>query len=192
MRQVESAARSIGEHATADLIVINKSTVPIGTGDLVSRLVGERIKPGMRFSRGLQPRVPARGLGPGRLHAARPRRARRDRPRGRRAGGRRSTSRSTRRSIITDLRTAEMIKYASNAFLATRISFINEIAQICERLGADVKRGRAGHGPTTSASARSFLDAGHRLRRLLLPQGCEGAGPYGRPRTTATRNCSTR
>jgi len=41
--------------------------------------------------------------------------------------------------MITDLRTAEMIKYASNAFLATKISFINEIANICEELGADVK-----------------------------------------------------
>jgi UDPglucose 6-dehydrogenase len=43
------------------------------------------------------------------------------------------------RVVITDLHTAEMVKYASNAFLATRISFINEIAQICEAVGADVK-----------------------------------------------------
>jgi UDPglucose 6-dehydrogenase len=48
--------------------------------------------------------------------------------------------------VITDLRTAEMIKYASNAFLATKISFINEIANICEALGADVKEVAAGMG----------------------------------------------
>jgi UDPglucose 6-dehydrogenase len=48
--------------------------------------------------------------------------------------------------ITTDLRTAEMIKYASNAFLATKISFINEIANICEELGADVKEVAAGMG----------------------------------------------
>src|SRR5260221_10278116 len=48
--------------------------------------------------------------------------------------------------VITDLRTAEMIKYASNAFLATRISFINEIANICEALGADVKEVAQGMG----------------------------------------------
>jgi UDPglucose 6-dehydrogenase len=48
--------------------------------------------------------------------------------------------------LITDLRTAEMIKYASNAFLATKISFINEVAQICEALGADVRQVAAGMG----------------------------------------------
>ena len=48
--------------------------------------------------------------------------------------------------VITDIRTAEMIKYASNAFLATRISFINEISIICERLGADVTEVARGMG----------------------------------------------
>ena len=48
--------------------------------------------------------------------------------------------------IITDVRSAEMIKYASNAFLATKISFINEIANICERVGADVTKVAHGMG----------------------------------------------
>jgi len=61
--------------------------------------------------------------------------------------------------IITDLRTAEMIKYASNAFLANRISFINEIASICERLGADVKEVAVGMGYDKRIGAH-FLDAG--------------------------------
>jgi len=61
--------------------------------------------------------------------------------------------------IITDLYTAEMIKYASNAFLAAKISFINEIAQICERLGADVKEVAAGMG-YDKRIGRAFLDAG--------------------------------
>lgn len=61
--------------------------------------------------------------------------------------------------FITDLRTAEMIKYASNAFLATRISFINEIAQICERLGADVKEVARGMGADKRIGPH-FLDAG--------------------------------
>src|SRR5438876_11115748 len=52
-----------------------------------------------------------------------------------------------------------MIKYASNAFLATKISFINEIAQICERLGADVKEVAAGMG-YDKRIGRAFLDAG--------------------------------
>jgi UDPglucose 6-dehydrogenase len=61
--------------------------------------------------------------------------------------------------VITDLRTAEMIKYASNAFLATKISFINEIANICEALGADVKEVAAGMG-LDKRIGRFFLDAG--------------------------------
>jgi nucleotide sugar dehydrogenase len=61
--------------------------------------------------------------------------------------------------IITDLRTAEMIKYASNAFLATRISFINEIAQICEKLGADVQEVARGMGADKRIGPH-FLDAG--------------------------------
>jgi UDPglucose 6-dehydrogenase len=61
--------------------------------------------------------------------------------------------------VVTDLRTAEMIKYASNAFLATKISFINEIAGICEAVGADVKEVAAGMG-YDARIGRSFLDAG--------------------------------
>jgi UDPglucose 6-dehydrogenase len=61
--------------------------------------------------------------------------------------------------VITDLYTAEMIKYASNAFLATKISFINEIAQICERLGADVKEVAVGMG-YDKRIGHAFLNAG--------------------------------
>src|SRR5690606_30603734 len=61
--------------------------------------------------------------------------------------------------MVTDLRTAEMIKYASNAFLATKISFINEIANICEALGADVKEVASGMG-YDKRIGRHFLDAG--------------------------------
>jgi UDPglucose 6-dehydrogenase len=61
--------------------------------------------------------------------------------------------------IKTDIRTAEMIKYASNAFLAAKISFINEIASICERLGADVKEVARGMGLDERIGSR-FLDAG--------------------------------
>jgi UDPglucose 6-dehydrogenase len=61
--------------------------------------------------------------------------------------------------MITDLRTAEMIKYASNAFLATKISFINEIANICEELGADVKEVAVGMGYDKRIGP-TFLDAG--------------------------------
>jgi UDPglucose 6-dehydrogenase len=61
--------------------------------------------------------------------------------------------------IVTDLRTAEMIKYASNAYLANRISFINEMASICEQLGADIKEVAAGMG-YDKRIGHSYLDAG--------------------------------
>jgi UDPglucose 6-dehydrogenase len=61
--------------------------------------------------------------------------------------------------VITDLRTAEMIKYASNAFLATKISFINELADLCELVGADVKEVAAGMGYDARIGSH-FLDAG--------------------------------
>jgi UDPglucose 6-dehydrogenase len=61
--------------------------------------------------------------------------------------------------VLTDLRTAEMIKYASNAFLATKISFINEIANVCEALGADVKEVAIGMGYDRRIGPM-FLDAG--------------------------------
>ncbi len=63
------------------------------------------------------------------------------------------------RIVMTDLRTAEMIKYASNAFLATKISFINEIAVICEKLGADVEEVAQGMGFDRRIGAQ-FLNAG--------------------------------
>ena len=81
-----------------------------------------------------------------------------------------STRRSRRRCVRTDIASAEMVKLASNAFLATKISFINEIANVCEETGADVDRGRPRHGPRRPH--RPGVPAGRdRLRRLVLPQG---------------------
>jgi UDPglucose 6-dehydrogenase len=65
----------------------------------------------------------------------------------------------TNNIIVTDIRSAEMIKYASNAFLATKISFINEIANICEKVGADVTKVAAGMGYDKRIGS-SFLQAG--------------------------------
>lgn len=61
--------------------------------------------------------------------------------------------------VVTDIRSAEMIKYASNAFLATKISFINEIANLCEKVGADVTKVAEGMGYDKRIGA-SFLNAG--------------------------------
>ena len=159
MRYVESAARSIAEGLDHYAIVINKSTVPVGSGDLVSRVIQKNLKRSdVTFSVVSNPEFLREGsavfdfqnpdrvvLGSSEPEAAHkvarlylPLRA---------------------PIVITDLYTAEMIKYASNAFLATKISFINEIAQICERLGADVKEVAVGMGHDKRIG-QAFLDAG--------------------------------
>ncbi|GAC1425079.1 MAG: UDP-glucose/GDP-mannose dehydrogenase family protein [Ktedonobacteraceae bacterium] len=159
MSYVESAARSIAEKLDHYAVIINKSTVPVGSGDVVSRIIRNSLKrPEVPFAVVSNPEFLREGsavldfqtpdrvvLGSSDKAAAHhvallylPLRA---------------------HIVITDLYTAEMIKYASNAFLATKISFINEIAQICERLGADVKEVAVGMG-YDKRIGRAFLDAG--------------------------------
>ena len=70
--------------------------------------------------------------------------------------------------VVTDLSSAEMVKYASNAFLATKISFINEVANICDRVGADVTQVARGIGLDSRIGSK-FLQAGIGWGRLLLP-----------------------
>src|SRR5947208_3831544 len=159
MRYVESAARSIAEELDHYAVIINKSTVPVGSGDVVSRVIRNNLKrPNVRFAVVSNPEFLREGsavldfLNPDRvvLGSSDPEAAY-------------QVARlymPLRAPIITtDIYTAEMIKYASNAFLATKISFINEIAQICERLGADVKEVAVGMG-YDKRIGRAFLDAG--------------------------------
>jgi UDPglucose 6-dehydrogenase len=157
LRYVESAARSIGKHLRKASIIIDKSTVPVGTGDWVTDLI--RAEAGDKpFSVVSNPEFLREGSAvndfnhPDRIvlgsddKAAAEAVAELHAPLGAPV-------------IITDLRTAEMIKYASNAFLATRISFINEIAAICEKLGADVREVARGMGMDKRIGPH-FLDAG--------------------------------
>jgi UDPglucose 6-dehydrogenase len=147
MSYVRTAARSIGRHLAAgrQTVVVNKSTMPIGSGDLVGALLGEEAVTGARFAVVSNPEFLREGsavqdmLHPDRVVLGSPDRAAAD------AVAELYTSFGAP-ILITDLRTAEMIKYASNAFLATKISFINEVAQICEALGADVRQVATGMG----------------------------------------------
>lgn len=158
LRYVEAAARSIAETMQAPLIVINKSTVPVGTGDFVADIIRkaqpkptdfwvvscpEFLREGAAIADFMNPHRTVLGS----LH--------------REAADKVAQLHLPLRApiVITDLRTAEMIKYASNAFLATKISFINEIADICESLGADVKEVAAGMG-FDQRIGKYFLDAG--------------------------------
>ncbi len=158
LRHVRMAARSIAEGMTHPMIIVNKATVPVGTGDWVADLIRqyrngnddfavvsnpEFLREGSAISDFLDPdRVVLGSLD---LDAAE------------KVAQLYLPLRAT--IMITDLRTAEMIKYASNAFLATRISFINEIANICEALGADVKEVATGMG-YDQRIGHGYLDAG--------------------------------
>ncbi|GAB4544814.1 MAG: UDP-glucose/GDP-mannose dehydrogenase family protein [Anaerolineales bacterium] len=158
LQYVAAAAKSIAENMSAPLIIINKSTVPIGTGDWVADIVRGAKKNSAEFAVVSCPEFLREGsaisdfMSPHRTVIG-------------------STDKDAANKVaqlhlplrapivITDLRTAEMIKYASNAFLATKISFINELADLCELVGADVKEVAAGMG-YDARIGRHFLDAG--------------------------------
>jgi UDPglucose 6-dehydrogenase len=155
---VESAAKSIAENMTAPLIIINKSTVPVGTGDWVADIVKRAQPKPINFSVVSCPEFLREGSAIG--DCMQPHRTvlgSTDKDAANKVAQLHLALRAP--IVITDLRTAEMIKYASNAFLATKISFINEIADICEALGADVKEVAAGMG-YDARIGRHFLDAG--------------------------------
>jgi len=158
LKYVESAARSIAENMNAPLVVINKSTVPVGTGDFVSEIIRDAQPKPIDFWVVSCPEFLREGaaiadfMSPHRTVLG---------SLSREAADKVAQLHLPLRSpiVITDLRTAEMIKYASNAFLATKISFINEIADICESLGADVKEVAAGMG-FDPRIGKHFLEAG--------------------------------
>ena len=158
LRHVAASSRSVAENMHDYLVVVNKSTVPVGTGDWVAEIIArhqpkpvpfavvscpEFLREGSAISDFMQPHRTILGS----LDSA--------------AAEKVAQLHLPLRApiMITDLRTAEMIKYASNAFLATKISFINEIANICEELGADVKEVAVGMGYDKRIGP-FFLDAG--------------------------------
>ena len=162
LRYVRMAARSIAEVMDHSMIIVNKSTVPVGTGDWVADIVRTQMKKArsndVDFAVVSNPEFLREGsaiadfMNPDRvvLGSMNPEAAEK-------VAQLYLPLRAT--IMITDLRTAEMVKYASNAFLATRISFINEIANICEALGADVKEVATGMG-YDKRIGHAFLDAG--------------------------------
>ncbi|MBN1138012.1 MAG: UDP-glucose/GDP-mannose dehydrogenase family protein [Anaerolineae bacterium] len=158
LAHVNEAAVEIAKRIHKPAIIINKSTVPIGTGDWVADIIREVRGNGVEFWVVSNPEFLREGSGvydfmnPDRIVL-----------------GSTSSEAAARvaelyaplggETIITDLRTAEMIKYASNAFLATKISFVNEIASICEALGADVRAVAHGMGADRRIGPE-FLRAG--------------------------------
>jgi UDPglucose 6-dehydrogenase len=88
-------------------------------------------------------------------------------------------TRNRDRMIVMDVRSAELTKYAANAMLATKISFMNELANLAEHFGADIESVRVGHRLGSAHRLRLHLP-GRGLRRLVLSQGRAGAEALGR------------
>jgi UDPglucose 6-dehydrogenase len=144
LRYIEQAACSIAQNLTGPLVVINKSTVPIGTGDIVSEVI-RRLTTQFPVDVVSNPEFLREGsalkdfMHPDRVVIG--------------AHSRDAAEKVAKLYeslgapiLLYNIYTAEMVKYASNAFLAARISFINEIARICERVDADVKLVAEGMG----------------------------------------------
>lgn len=158
LNYVRMAATTIAKTMTAPIVIINKSTVPVGTGDWVAEIVRRHQPRPIDFAVVSCPEFLREGsaitdfMNPHRTVLG---------SLDREAADKVAQLHLPLRApiIVTDLRTAEMIKYASNAFLATKISFINEIANVCEALGADVKEVAIGMGYDKRIGPM-FLDAG--------------------------------
>ncbi len=160
MKYVYAVARAIAEKASDDLVVVDKSTVPVGTGDEVERILRAAGRP-FRFSVVSNPEFLREGVAiddfmrPDRVVI----------------GSEDAWSRNVVSRIYgveqlkdapilhTSRRSAELLKYAANAFLAMKITFINEIADLCEAVGGDVRDVAHGIG-LDSRIGEKFLNAG--------------------------------
>jgi UDPglucose 6-dehydrogenase len=164
LKYVLDAAKEIGQKMSHDLIVVNKSTVPVGTADKVKETISHELtKRGVNYKINVvsNPEFLKEGaavedfMHPDRIVI----------------GSDNEEVIETMKELYTpftlnherfitmDIRSAEMTKYASNAMLATRISFMNEIANICEIVGADINNVRIGMG-SDERIGYSFLYAG--------------------------------
>lgn len=156
LQYVRQAAKAVGLAMNGRKIIVTKSTVPVGTNDKIRRIVAghtdepfdivsapEFLREGSALQDTLHPDRIVIGLDNPLLE-----------PMLRELHGA-----FTANIFVTDIRSAEMIKYASNAFLATKISFINEVSNICEKVGADVTEVALGMGMDPRIGP-SFLNAG--------------------------------
>jgi UDPglucose 6-dehydrogenase len=158
---VQAVAKSIGMYMNGYKIVVNKSTVPVGTADMVRKMIKENQKVPTEFDVVSNPEFLREGAAvkdfenPDRLIIG--------------VDSKRAEEKMTqlyeaiarigRPIMVTDIRSAELIKYASNSMLATRISFMNQLAHLCEKTGADIKEVAKGMGLDTRIGPR-FLQAG--------------------------------
>jgi len=158
---VRQVAADVGRYMQDYKVVINKSTVPVGTADLVRGIIRDNQAREIPFDVVSNPEFLREGAAvkdfenPDRIvvgtDSAKAEQVMRSLYR--------SLARTDRPIMITNIRSAELIKYASNAMLATRISFMNQLAVLCEKVGADIKDVSRGLGLDDRIGPR-FLHAG--------------------------------
>jgi len=145
LSRVEQVAADLAGHIDDYVVVINKSTVPVGSSIIVERIIRERLPAQVEFDVASNPEFLREGSAV--FDFMHPDRVVIGTTSERAAGVLTELYRPLGAPVIvTDAATAEMIKYASNTFLATKISFINAIASICDSVGADVKDVALGMG----------------------------------------------
>ena len=158
---VEAVAKAIGTYMNDYKIVVNKSTVPVGTADLVRDLIRKNQSEDIDFDVVSNPEFLREGAAvkdfenPDRIIIGTDSKKAEEIM----SSLYRSVARTNRPIMVTDIRSAELIKYASNAMLATRISFMNQLAHLCEKAGADIRAVAKGLGLDNRIGPR-FLHAG--------------------------------
>ncbi len=164
LKYVLEVARTIGKHMNHYLLVVTKSTVPVGTAQKVKAVIQEELdkrKVDIEFDVASNPEFLKEGnavkdfMSPDRVVVG----VESERARKLMARLYKPFMIVSDRLIFTDIASAEMIKYAANSMLATRISFMNDIANLCELVGADVNMVRKGIGSDTRIG-KKFLYAG--------------------------------
>lgn len=168
---VENVARQIARYMTSYHLVVEKSTVPVETGMWVKHTLGIYARKRAKFDVASNPEFLREGsaindfMHPDRIVIGVETKKAKDillelyKP-------------LSAPIIVTDIKSAEIIKHASNSFLATKVSFINAIANICERSGADVEEVAKGIG-LDKRIGREFLDAGIGFGGFCLPKDIE-------------------
>jgi len=189
---VEGVARSVAEHMDSYKVVATKSTVPVGTGKRLTALIREQQNRQIDFSVVSNPEFLREGAAIGDF--MRPDRVV--------IGGSDSQAIAIMRDlyrplylietpfVITSLEGAELIKYAANAFLATKISFINEIANLCERVGCDVHDVARAIGMDRRIGGK-FLHAGPGFGGSCFPKDTAALSVIGRQFSSPVRIVDT-
>ena len=164
LKYVLEVAHTIGKHLNHYIVVVTKSTVPVGTAQKVKKVIEEELKQrgaNVQFDVASNPEFLKEGnavkdfMSPDRVVVG----VESERARKLMARLYKPFMIVSDRLIFTDIPSAEMIKYAANSMLATRISFMNDIANLCELVGADVNMVRKGIGSDTRIG-KKFLYAG--------------------------------